>query len=433
MSTNTASVRSSTGVSAVAMWDELVQPDRVHRRLYTDPMILEQEIINIFGRTWFFVGHESELSQPNSFKTMTIGRRPLIVTRTAKGELRVLFNRCAHRGTTVCREEAGKARWFSCPYHGWTFDNEGKLAGVPLSGGYDFDPLDGRWTLGGAKNVESYRGLIFASLSNDVPDLATHLGNARPYLDRFLDRSQLGPLAPVNGTHKMRIRANWKTGFDNSTDGYHAESSHRSLIDMTRQRSNENRSLSYFLGSPDDSEMYQMSLGNGHTFLDHLPGMGDPWLRVRPVPGLEAVAEALAPLPDSERMLRDIPGPGMNLNIFPNLITVGNQLVMIEPVAVDEFLMIWYATSIAGAPPALNSGRMRVAEDFPNFGEVDDIDNWERMQVALGIPEAEWLDMSRGLATDVKDPVTGIVRGRATADTGMRGYYAEYKRLMSGA
>jgi phenylpropionate dioxygenase-like ring-hydroxylating dioxygenase large terminal subunit len=414
-------------------WNYLVQPNRVHRSIYTDPALFRAEMERIFARTWFFVGHESEVPEPGSFVTRSIGRRPFILTRTRDGQLRLLFNRCTHRGTTLCRAESGKARFFTCPYHGWTFDNAGGLAGMPHPEGFEGDQMDGRWNLGGAARVESYRGMIFASLTDAVPDLAVHLRNVRPYIDRFFDRSPVGPLAAVNGMHKMEIRANWKTCFDNSTDGYHAETAHRSILEVTRKRYGGSRSLSYVLGKPDDGPMYQLALGNGHTFFDQFPAMGDLWDRVRPAPGLEPIEDAVAALPDGQRMLRDIPGPGVNLNLFPNMITIGNQLVMIEPLAVDRFLMIWYATSIDGAPPEINSGRMRIAEDFPNFGEPDDIDCWEQMQFPLGIPEMEWLDMSRGLATDVVDHETGVIRGRATSDTGMRGYYREYKRLMAGA
>ena len=58
------------------------------------------------------------------------GRSPLIMTRDNEGGIRALYNRCTHRGTTLCRFEKGNKRTFQCPYHGWNIQNDGKLRGV---------------------------------------------------------------------------------------------------------------------------------------------------------------------------------------------------------------------------------------------------------------------------------------------------------------
>lgn len=417
--------------AADARLDTLIEPLRVHRELYVDQEIFARELAAIFGRCWLFVGHESEVAEANAFKTMTIGRRPVILTRGKDGRLHLLFNRCAHRGTHVCREAKGRSRVFVCPYHGWSFQNDGTLFGLPHAEGYGGKPSDGRWNLGRAAVVDTYQGLIFARFSEDGPSLREYLGHSMPIIDQFMKRSSIGPLTACHGVHRMLVRANWKTVWDNSTDGYHAESSHQSITMISRQRYDRDKSLSHFGGSPDDTPMYQLAFGNGHSFLDQSPAMGSRWSRVRPMPGREA---GLAELGDTEGLgdlLEDLPGPGWNLNIFPNLMMIGNQLVMIEPVSVDSFEMIWFATQIDGAPPVANSLRMRIAEDFPNLGEVDDVDIWERMQNGFAIGEAPWVDMSRGVATDTIDPETGVVRGMVTSDAGMRAFYANYRRLMA--
>lgn len=205
---------------------------------------------------------------------------------------------------------------------------------------------------------------------------------------------------------------------------------------MTRARYGGDKSLSHFRGSPDDTAMYQVALGGGHTFLDQAPAMGSKWQRARPAPGSDAAIDALRgriPADELESTLEDVPGAGMNLNVFPNLMIIGNQLVVIEPLAPDRFSMVWHATTFDGLPPELNAVRLRIAEDFPNFGEVDDVDMWEHIQQGLQIPEVEWIDMSRGLHTDRLDPATGQVWGKVTSDTGMRGYYRQYHSMMSEA
>ena len=101
----------------------LVQAHRVHRSIYTEPEIFDQEMAKIFGGTWVYVAHESQIPEPNDFITTHLGRRELIVTRDRDGQLRALFNRCSHRASTVCQQDQGSAEHFQCSYHGWTYSN----------------------------------------------------------------------------------------------------------------------------------------------------------------------------------------------------------------------------------------------------------------------------------------------------------------------
>src|SRR3989454_366841 len=97
----------------------LVQDDRIHASLYTDPRIFDDELERIFHRGWVFVGHDSEIPRPGDFVTRHVGTEPVIMVRGKDGAVSVLVNRCMHRGTLVCPADRGNARTFSCPYHGW--------------------------------------------------------------------------------------------------------------------------------------------------------------------------------------------------------------------------------------------------------------------------------------------------------------------------
>jgi hypothetical protein len=96
----------------------LVQDDRIHASLYTDPRIFADEMERIFHRGWVFVGHESEIPQPGDFVTRHLGAEPVIMVRGNDGGISVLINRCRHRGTMVCPADRGSARTFTCPYTG---------------------------------------------------------------------------------------------------------------------------------------------------------------------------------------------------------------------------------------------------------------------------------------------------------------------------
>ena len=104
--------------------------------------VFDREMERIFTDGWVFVAHESELPQPGDYLTRRIGRQSVIVSRAKDGSLHVLSNRCTHRGNRICNAEAGNASSFRCPYHGWTFANDGRLAAVPMKQGYA-DRFDG--------------------------------------------------------------------------------------------------------------------------------------------------------------------------------------------------------------------------------------------------------------------------------------------------
>src|SRR5262249_20778684 len=137
----------------------LVQDDRIHATLYTDPRIFDDEMERIFRRGWVFVGHDSEIASPGDFVTRRVGTEPVIMVRGKDGGVAVLVNRCMHRGTMVCPADRGSARTFTCPYHGWTYDISGELLGVPYPGGYaTFDKSAHGLTR--APRVSSYRGFV---------------------------------------------------------------------------------------------------------------------------------------------------------------------------------------------------------------------------------------------------------------------------------
>src|ERR1700722_4328485 len=181
---------------------------RVHRSVFTSPEVHKLEKENIFDKCWLFVGHESEVPEVNNYITREIGGRPVILSRNANGKLRILINSCLHRGARVCRERAGKAKLFTCMYHAWTYDNSGKLIGLPEAAesyGPKFDTAN--LSLKEPRH-DSYRGFMFVNFSgDDAPDLLEFLGDARYEIDLAVEQSPEG-LEVVSGVHRYSMRAN---------------------------------------------------------------------------------------------------------------------------------------------------------------------------------------------------------------------------------
>src|SRR3989338_4809910 len=99
---------------------------RVHRAVFSDPELFELEQRYIFERTWQFLALDSEIAGPNDFVTAWIGRTPVLVTRDPQGEVRAFANVCRHKGSVLCREERGNAKYHVCAYHGWAYDTSGR-------------------------------------------------------------------------------------------------------------------------------------------------------------------------------------------------------------------------------------------------------------------------------------------------------------------
>ncbi|TBR12891.1 MAG: aromatic ring-hydroxylating dioxygenase subunit alpha [Rugosibacter sp.] len=430
--------RNPTAGSTRQSYQHLFRPGFVHRRLYVDEQIFHDELRYLYGRTWLYIGHESEVPQPNDFIARRVGGRPLILVHTQAGEIRVLFNRCPHRGAIVCRETHGNAKGFICGYHAWTFANDGHCSSVPLRQGYGADFNLHSVDLAHPAKVDRYRGFIFAAFTSDVPSLTEHLGPAADLLDQWLDRGDRQPVVVRSGSMPFLVHANWKTIYDNAGDGYHPPFSHESMLTVFSRRYGD-VDMNYYGSDFDKSPMYSKNLGNGHTFLDQRPEMHklSAWKRQHVMPGYEAIEKALIDRLGETRALQLLDastGSGMNLNIFPNLLIIGNQIQMPEPLAVNQTQLTWFSTTLDGAPDEINAVRMRMQEDFPSFGEVDDAGNFEACQQGMeSVPEMEWIDIRRHINTarGGVDPQDGLWREPMSSDLHMRTYFQRWQELMN--
>src|SRR5271170_84622 len=164
--------------------EESLANDLIPVAIFNDEEIFRGEIERIFTRNWVIVAHESEIPRQGDFVLRNIGLESVIVCRDSDGRINVMSNHCRHRGTEVCQADRGNAAHFTCPYHGWTYRNNGDWAGAPhLKEAYGGKLDNKQWGLLHAPHVDSHQGLIFASLDRDAPPLKQYLGNAAWMLD----------------------------------------------------------------------------------------------------------------------------------------------------------------------------------------------------------------------------------------------------------
>lgn len=416
--------------------DDLVREDRVAGRIYTDPEIFELEMEKIFHRSWLFVAHETQVAEPGDYFTTWIGKQPVIVTRGADdGQVHILYNRCTHRGNLVCQYESGNANYFRCAYHGWTFNNSGRLIGVPFREAYG-DLLDFRQLgLSEAAKVGIYKGFIFASLSPNVPPLEEWIGPAHRYLDEFANQGPQG-IEVKAGCQKVLYRGNWKFQNENDADNYHVDFTHQVGAVIRSMRAQASGQPVGRFGQPPGSIV--RALGYGHS-ANHRPGPvggGDLYQQALSTSltrrYLQALEQKVGP-EQARELLRNAGPPPHTFRMFPNLVIIGIQIRVTRPVSVGLSENYYYPTLLKGVPDEVNAIRLRLHEQGfgpAGFTSPDDVEVFARNQLGLQAKANDWQIMARGLHRERVDE-EGVVFSELKDETGMRSIYREWKRLMA--
>jgi phenylpropionate dioxygenase-like ring-hydroxylating dioxygenase large terminal subunit len=234
---------------------------------YFDTRILQLERENVFAANWQVVGRLDQVQNPGQFFTVDVNAEPLLIVRSEDGQLRGFYNVCRHHAAAVEPQSSGCAKQFRCPYHGWTYSNDGALKGmVEFEGVCNFDRKDNGLV---PIRVDTWENFVFVNLDGKAAPLPEFLGKV----------PSLGE--PMKLTESLRyfdrriytLNCNWKVYVDNYLDGgYHVPHAHKglsSVVEYTKYTI-ENFERACLQSSPlDASSAADSAIGatrQGHAF-----------------------------------------------------------------------------------------------------------------------------------------------------------------------
>jgi benzoate/toluate 1,2-dioxygenase alpha subunit len=425
----------------------LIQQDRVHRDVYTDPAIFDLEIERIWGRAWIYVGHASQVKEPGQYFATTIARQPVVMTRHSDGKVYVLFNRCAHKGAQVVGDTCGKVQKLRCCYHGWVYDLDGTLMHVPREEGYygcGFEKGDPTARMLKVPRVDSYHGLVFASLAKQGPNLKTWLSGAAASIDNLVERSPEGKIEIAGGCFRYVHDSNWKMFVENLNDAMHPmvvhQSSSGTAKGVFRDKFKEDEKV------PFELEMLA-PFTNSYDFFEKM-GL-TAWHYGHSVTGGKiSIHSAYSPIPGymdqlvaayGEQKAKEILCVNRhNTVVYPSFTLKGaiTSVRVVKPVAVDKTIIESWVFRQVGAPEELFQRSITYCNLINSHANLVGPDDWEAyhrlQQGLLARDDNEWVSMHRYKgAESVEGDRFGTKEAGGTSDMVFRHQYQTWKKYMT--
>ena len=390
----------------------LVEDDRVHRDVYTDPEIFQLEMERLWSRTWIYVGHASQVANPGDYITVDVAAKPVIMVRHTDGTVRVLMNRCAHKGTKVVYDFAGNTgKTFRCPYHAWTYRTDGTLLNIPLKEGYERTQLaqtEAARGLAPVKNVEIYRGFVFARLSERGIGFKDYFGDSLSSIDNLADRSPEGELEITGGCLRYLHNCNWKMFVENLNDTMHPMIAHASSAGTARK---------LWEGKPAEAAK-PMVIEQIAPFASDYKFFDDMGVRVyrhgHSFSGVHfSIHSSYSALGDYEALMKRAYGDERaqkilgtvrhNTVYYPSLTIKGaiQSIRVARPLAADKTLLESYTFRLKGAPDILLERTVmynRLINSPMSVVGHDDLHCYRSIQEGLAAEGNDWVSLHRDYA-----------------------------------
>ncbi len=192
-----------------------ITADRYISRNY---MVREWE--HLWPKMWLVAGLAQDVAEPGDFFVFDLEPESIIVSRSEAGDLCAFYNVCQHRGARLLNVDRGVMASYTCPYHAWTFANDGALVHVPdedrFSQGVPCEKLSLK-----PVRVESWAGMIWVCMDPQASSLAEFLGPIKAMVEPYRPQDMR-----LLEDQTVRLDCNWKAVFDNFGELYHVEHIH---------------------------------------------------------------------------------------------------------------------------------------------------------------------------------------------------------------
>ncbi|HOZ32453.1 MAG TPA: aromatic ring-hydroxylating dioxygenase subunit alpha [Tabrizicola sp.] len=196
---------------------------------YTDPAIFKAEREQVFLKHWFFLTRAEEVPLPGDYRAFDSPGGPIVLIRGNDGSLRCFANYCRHRGSILLEGAGNVGGRITCPYHAWSYLNDGRLYGCPdMKDAEGFDKVENGLV---ALDLDEWEGFVFARFSKDGPGLRAHLGN-------FPDRMASHCPGDMRCTWRITldVACNWKLILENAVETYHTGIVHKNTVGAQQSR-----------------------------------------------------------------------------------------------------------------------------------------------------------------------------------------------------
>lgn len=430
-------------IAKSAPMTSFIQVDRekgrflVDKHAFMDQEVFERERSYIFNRCWLYLGHDSEIRKPGDFITRQAGGYNILFNRDRHGNVNAFHNLCTHRGLLLSTQKCGNAKSFSCSYHGWVFNDAGKLVDQNAPHGYSENFNDnGFYNLHPVPRLEQYRGFYFLNMNPRAISLEKYLAGAKDWIDLIVDQNEAG-LEVTEGEQEFHAQCNWKSINENQIDSYHGITLHSSYFNFARKRaqqSAEQQSAEY------SGTAY--CFGNGHAGFEVFVRTGKPsadWIPAfgeESKPHIDAKKQQLIDKFGEERGTR-MATRTRNLLIFPNTI-------------LNDVMSLSVRTSFPESPTSTRSNiwnlahvgehalvrKLRLQNHLTfvgpgGFAHPDDYEMFDRR--ALGDQQSPIFlhDYSKGMvAGDDSDPLWAT--GDHADEAQQRAWWIQWDRVLRG-
>jgi choline monooxygenase len=191
--------------------------------IYADAEIHAFELDRIFRQEWVSPGMAADIPNAGDYLTYDVAGQPIFVIRAKDGTIRSYANVCLHRMMTLLQGK-GCAYRITCPYHGWTYDTEGKVIGAGYMAGRDpeFDKKGYRLP---EVRTEIWQGIIYVTLNANAPTVKDLLCDLEPEVARF----RLNQYVPFDMQDHV-WDTNWKLLTENFMESYHLPVAHKETV-----------------------------------------------------------------------------------------------------------------------------------------------------------------------------------------------------------